>query len=333
MSTKQTSKSGAGRRRSLLALALALVAAGLAGPAIAQEWKPSKTVRIVVPIVGSTNDVLARLVAPELQKALGQPVIVENKGGAGGTIGANDVAKSPPDGHTLLVGFNGPLAINPTLFAKMPYDVVKDLAPITLAVTSPQFLALNPSVPAKDVKEFVALSKQRKLAYASVSTGSASHLTMEMLKSAAGIDITHVPYKGAGPAVIDLIGGQVDAAFLVPGNIAQFVKEGKAKVIATSGTKRFLSMPDVPTLIEQGYPDFVAVSWIGFLAPGGTPKPIIDRYNKEIVRILRTPEITHQLEKMEFEVVAGSPEQFAAWIRTEIPRWGKVIKDNGIKPE
>lgn len=314
-------------------LALAVGAAALCGPALAQEWKPSKTVRIVVPIVGSTNDVLARLVAPELQKALGQTVIVENKGGAGGTIGANDVAKSPPDGHTLLEGFNGPIAINPTLFPKIPYDAVKDLAPITLAVTSPQFLALNPKVPAKDVKEFVALAKQGKLTYASVSTGSASHLTMEMFKAAAGVDITHVPYRGAGPAVVDLIGGQVDAAFLVPGNIAQFVAEGKAKVIANTGTKRFKSMPNVPTMIEQGFPGFEAVSWIGFLAPGTTPRPIIDRYNKEIVRILQTPEIARQLEKMEFEVVAGTPEQFTAWIATEIPRWGKVIRANNIKPD
>ena len=317
-------------RRSVLALA---AGCAFSGALAAQEWSPSKTVRIVVPIVGSTNDVVARLVAPELQKALGQTVIVENKGGAGGTIGANDVAKSPPDGHTLLVGFNGPIAINPTLLPKIPYDVTKDLAPITLAVTSPQFLALNPQVPAKDLKEFVALAKKGKLSYASVSPGSASHLTMEMFKSAAGINVTHIPYKGAGPAVVDLLGGQVDAAYLVPGNILQFVREGKAKVIASTGEKRFPSMPDVPTMIEQGYPGFVAVSWIGFLAPGGTPKPIIDRYNKEIVRILRTPDITKQLEKIEFEVVAGSPEQFAGWIKAEIPRWGQVIQANHIKPE
>lgn len=315
------------------ALWLSLATAGFSMPALAQEWAPSKTVRIVVPIVGSTNDVLARLVAPELQKALGQPVIVENKGGAGGTIGANEVAKAPPDGHTLLVGFNGPIAINPTLMPKMPYDPVKDLAPITLAVMSPQLLALNPKVPAKDVKEFVALAKKGQLSYASVSTGSASHLTMEMLKSAAGVDITHVPYKGAGPAVVDLLGGQVDAAFLVPGNISQFVKEGKAKVIASTGTQRFPSMPQVPTMIEQGFPGFVAVSWIGFLAPAKTPQPIIDRYNKEIVNILRKPEITRELEKMEFEVVAGTPDQFAKWIGTEIPRWGQVIRANNIKAE
>ncbi|WP_280151942.1 tripartite tricarboxylate transporter substrate binding protein [Piscinibacter sp. XHJ-5] len=316
--------------RTVLAFA---IAAGLIAPASAADWAPTKTVRIVVPIVGSTNDVLARLVAPELQKALGQTVIVENKGGAGGTIGANEVAKSPPDGHTLLVGFNGPIAINPTLFPKMPYDAQKDLSPITLAVMSPQFLAVHPSVPAKNVKEFVALAKKGGLSYASVSTGSASHLTMEMLKSAASVDITHVPYKGAGPAVTDLVGGQVNAAFLVPGNITQFAKEGRARLIASTGTKRFPSAPDVPTMIEQGFPGFEAVSWIGFLAPGNTPKPIIDRYHKEIVAILNSPSVKQQLEKMEFEVVGGSPEQFASWINAEISRWGKVIKANGIKPE
>lgn len=316
-----------------VALGLCLVSTGLSAAAQAQEWAPSKTVRIVVPIVGSTNDVLARLVAPELQKVLGQAVIIENKGGAGGTIGANDVAKAPADGHTLLVGFNGPIAINPTLMPKMPYDSVKDLAPITLAVTAPQLLALNPKVPANNVKEFVALARSGKLSYASVSTGSASHLTMEMLKSAAGVDITHVPYKGAGPAVVDLLGGQVDAAFLVPGNISQFAKEGKAKIIASTGAHRFASMPQIPTMIEQGFPGFVAVSWIGFLAPAATPKPIIDRYNKEIVKILRKAEIARELEKMEFEVVGGTPDQFAQWISAEISRWGKVIRANNIKPE
>jgi tripartite-type tricarboxylate transporter receptor subunit TctC len=316
-------------------LCVLALAATLAAPALAEEWAPTKTVRIVVPIVGGTNDVVARLVAPELQKALGQTVIVENKGGAGGNIGANEVAKSPPDGHTLLVGFNGPIAINKTLFTNMPYDPVKDLSPITLAVTAPQFFVVHPSVPVKNVAEFVARAKANpgKMSYASVSMGSASHLTMEMLKSAAHIDVTHVPYKGSAPAVTDLVGGQVDAAFFVPGNISQFAQQGKARIIASTGQKRFASTPDVPTMIEQGYPDFVAVSWIGFLAPGGTPQPIIDRYNKEIVRILHLPEVKAQLEKMEFEVVAGTPEQFAGWIRTEIPRWGKVIKATGAKAD
>ena len=319
-------------RHLLLSLLGSLV---FAGPAAAQEWAPTKPVRIVVPIVGSTNDVLARLVAPELQKAIGQTVIVENKGGAGGNIGANEVAKSAPDGHTLLIGFNGPIAINKTLFANLPYDPQKDLAPITLMVTAAQFLVVHPSVPAKNVAELVALAKAdpKALSYGSVSVGSASHLTMEMLKSAAGVNLTHVPYKGAGPAVADLIGGQIQAAFLVPGNIAQFAKDGRARLLASTGPRRFASTPEVPTMIEQGYPGFVALSWIGFLAPGGTPQPVIERYHKEIVRIIQTPEIRAKLEAMEFELVASTPKYFADWIGSEIVRWGNVIKATGTKAE
>ena len=314
-----------------------MLAAGLAftGMAHAQEWAPTKTVRIIVPIVGSTNDVLARMVAPKLQEALGQPVVVENKGGAGGNIGADIVAKAPPDGHTLLIGYNGPIAINVSLFDKMPYDPVKDLAPITLAVMSPQYLVVHPSVPVNNVAELVARAKAQpgKISYASVAVGSASHLTMEMLKLAAGVDMVHIPYKGAAPALQDLVGGTVQAAFMVPGNVMQFAKEGRLKLIASSGMKRFASTPNVPTLVEAGYPDMVATSWIGFLTTGGTPRNIIDRYNKEIVKILQSPEIRDKLNGMEFEVVAGTPEQFSGWIRTEIPRWGKVIKATGAKAE
>ena len=310
-------------------------AAALSIPALAQEWAPTRTVRIIVPIVGSTNDVLARLVAAELSKAVGQPVIVENKGGAGGTIGADMVAKAEPDGHTLLVGFNGPLAINVSLFSKLPYDPLKDLAPITLAVSVPQFLVVHPGVPVKNVSEFVARAKANpgQMSYGSVSVGSASHLTMEMLKTAAKVDIVHVPYKGAAPAVIDLIGGQVQSAFLVPGNVLQYLKDGQLKVIASTGRTRFAATPDVATMIEQGFPDFEAVSWIGFLAPGATPRPIIERYNKEIVRILKSPDVRAKLEQMQFEVVAGSPEQFTQWIKAEIPRWGEVIRATGAKAE
>ena len=321
------------KRNALAAMLAGILAA--AGVAHAQEWAPTKTVRIIVPIVGSTNDVLARLVAPKLQEALGQPVVVENKGGAGGNIGADLVAKAAPDGHTLLVGYNGPIAINVSLFDKMPYDPVKDLAPITLAVMSPQYLVVNPGVPVNTVAELVALAKAQpgKLAYASVAVGSASHLTMEMLKLAAGVDMTHIPYKGAAPALTDLVAGNVQAAFLVPGNVMQFAKEGRLKLIASSGIKRFASTPDVPTLVESGYPDLVATSWIGFLTTGGTPRNIIDRYHREMARILQMPEIRDKLVGMEFEVVAGTPEQFGAWIKTEIPRWGKVIKATGAKPD
>ncbi|MEN9419226.1 MAG: hypothetical protein RI988_2846 [Pseudomonadota bacterium] len=321
-------------RRAVLA-ACASLAAGL--PALTQaqpqEWAPTKPVRIVVPIVGSTNDVLARLVAPELQKVFNQTFIVENKGGAGGTIAAAEVAKAPADGHTLMIGFNGPLAINPTLYPKIAYDPIKDFAPITLMVTASQYLVVHPSVPARNVAELVALAKTRPLSYASVSVGSASHLTMEMLKSAAKVDLTHVPYKGAGPAVADLVGGQVQAAFFVPGNVQQFAKEGKLRLIASSGAKRFASTPEVPTMIEQGFPGFVAVSWIGFVAPGGTPKPIIDRYHKEITRIIATPEIKAKLEAMEFDIVSSTPAYFSEWIQSEIPRWGKVIRETGTKAE
>jgi tripartite-type tricarboxylate transporter receptor subunit TctC len=326
------------KREKITRLAIAcltLLAAGAATPSLAQEWVPSKTVRIVVPIVGSTNDVLARMIAPKLQEALGQSFIVENKPGAGGNIGADYVAKSAPDGHTLLIGYNGPIAVNVSLFEKLPYDPVKDLAPISLMVTTPNYLVVAPSSGITSVADLVAKAKASpgKLAYASIALGSSSHLTMEMLKTAAGIDLTHVPYKGPPAALTDLVSGNVQAAFFVPGNVQQFVKEGRLKLLATSGAKRFASTPNVPTLAESGYPDVVATSWIGLLAPGGTPRPIIERYHKELVRILQTAEIRDKLQTMEFEVVATSPEQFSSWIRSEIVRWGKVIKSTGAKAE
>lgn len=298
-----------------------------------QEWSPTKPVRIIVPVVGGTNDLVARLVAPKLQEAIGQSVVVENRGGAGGNIGADMVAKAQPDGHMLLIGYNGPIAVNVSLFDKMPYDPQKDLAPITLAVTAPQFLTVHPSVPAKTVTELIALAKSQpgKLSYASIAVGSASHLTMEMLKTAANVDIVHVPYKGSAPAVTDILGGNVQTAFFVPGNVLQYVKSGQIRLLASTGRKRFATTPNVPTMIESGYPEFEAIAWIGFLTTGGTPRPIIDRYNREIVKILNSPDVRDKLLAVEFEMVAGSPEQFAEWIRTEIARWGKVIKQTGAK--
>jgi tripartite-type tricarboxylate transporter receptor subunit TctC len=320
-------------RRAVLALAAAAASSG----ALAQspEWAPSRPVRIIVPIVGSTNDVLARLIAPKLQEAIGQPVVVENKPGAGGNIGADLVAKAQPDGHTLLVGYNGPLAINVTLFDKMPYDPLKDLQPLTLAVKAPQYLVVNPASGITSVQDLLARAKEQpgKLSYASIAVGSASHLTMEMLKSAAGVHITHIPYRGAGPAVTDLLGNQVQVGFFVPGNVQQFAREGKLKLIASSGARRFPSTPDVPTLAESGFKDFEATSWIGFLTTANTPRPIVERYHRELVKIIRSPEITQRLHEMEFEVVASTPEQFGSWIRSEIPRWGKVIKETGAKAE
>jgi len=292
-------------------------------------------VRIIVPILGTTNDVLARLIAPKLQKAFGQPFVVKNKPGAGGNIGALEVARSAPDGHTLLIGFNGPLAINVTLFDNMPYDPVKDFAPIILAVKSPQYLVVNPAAGFTDVKDFIARAKANpsKYSFGSVAIGSASHLTMEMMKSAAGFHMTHIPYRGAGPAIADLIAGNIQAGFFVPGNVQSFVRAGRLQLLASTGPKRFPSTPDVPTLAESGLKDFEATSWIGLLAPAGTPPAIINRYNEEMVRILNSPEIQKRLHEMEFEIIAGSPQQFSDWIRTEIVRWGKIVKATGATVE
>jgi tripartite-type tricarboxylate transporter receptor subunit TctC len=299
----------------------------------AADWKPSNPVRLIVPVQGGTVDILARLVAPKLQEALGQPVIVEDKGGAGGNIGTDLVAKAAPDGETILVGFTAPITVNVTLFDKLPYDPQKDLIPITLAVTTPQFLTVNPNLPVHTVAEFVKYVKERpgKLSYGSISIGSASHLTMEMFKSAAGLDIVHIPYKGSAPAVTDLLAGNVQAAFLVPGNVLPYLKDGKLCVIASTGRHRFSATPDVPTLIESGFKDFEATAWIGFLAPAGTPAAIIDRYHTELGRALHMPDVTKRLTDLQFEVVAGTPEQFAQYIRWETPRWAKVIRDTGAK--
>lgn len=312
---------------------LCMVVLALAHPAHGQAWKPSGPVRFIVPIQGGTVDILARLAASRLQEAWGQPVVVEAKPGAGGNIGTDLVAKSAQDGHTILVAFTAPITVNPTLFDKLPYDPQKDLAPITLAVTTPQFLTVHPSVPASNAAEFIAYAKKNpgKLSYASVSIGSASHLTMEMLKSAAGIDLTHVPYKGSGPAVTDLLGGQVQAAMLVPGNVLPHLKAGKLKALATTGRKRFSGTPEIPTLIEAGFADFEAVAWIGYMAPGGTPRNIIDAYHAELMRILSAPDVKQRLLEIQFEIVASTPEQFGEFIRWETPRWAKVIRATGAK--
>jgi len=308
---------------------------GMALPIVghAADWKPSNPVRLIVPVQGGTVDILARLVAPKLEQALGQPVIVEDKGGAGGNIGTDLVAKSAPNGETILVGFTAPITVNVTLFDKLPYDPQKDLVPITLAVTTPQFLTVNPSLPVHTVAEFIQYAKERpgKLSYGSISIGSASHLTMEMFKSAAGLDIVHIPYKGSAPAVADLLAGNVQAESLVPGNVLPYLKDGKLRVIASTGRQRFPATPDVPTLIESGFKDFEATAWIGFLAPAGTPQAIIDRYNTELVRALHSPDVTKKLTDIQFEVVASTPAEFAQYIRWETPRWAKVIRDTGAK--
>ena len=298
----------------------------------AQEWVPSKTVRIVVPIAGTTNDTLARLVAPKLAEALGQAVIVENRPGAGGNIGSAFVSKADPDGHTLLVGYNGPIAINPTLM-KNALDPVKDLTPVTLAMKGAQYLVVNPAAGVSNVQELVQSAKKNpnKWSYASVAVGSGSHLTMEMLKMAADINLTHVPYKGGGEAIGALVAGDVQAAFFVPGNVQQFAKDGRLRLLASTGRKRYASTPDVPTMIELGFKDFEATVWAGFLLPAKTPKPIVDRYHRELTKVLQSPEVADKLRQIEYDVVTCTPDEFSAWIKTEIQRWGQIIKVTGSK--
>lgn len=314
----------------------ALIIAGLLGYSTAggaQGAFPSSPIKLIVPTAGGTNDLLARLLAPKLSAALGQPVIVETKAGAGGNIAAEFVARADPDGYTILIGYNGPIANNVSLFKKLPFDPVKDFIPITLAVTAPQLLVINPSVPAVNIREFIALAKSRpgQLNYASISLGSGSHLTMEWLKSAADVNLLHVPYKGAAPALTDLLSGTVQAGFFVPGNVLQYGKAGRLRIIASASPERFKSTPDVPTLIEAGLNDFVAVAWIGLFAPARTPERIIEIYHREITKALRAPDVHDKLRGIEFDVIASTPKEFEEFIRADIARWAAVIRKLGLK--
>lgn len=298
----------------------------------AQGPFPSKPIRMIVPTAGGTVDLIARVVAPGLSEALGQPVVVETKAGASGNIAAAMVANTPADGYTILTSYN-PVAISSFLFQKMSYNI-SDLVPISLAVTSPQILVVHNDVPANDVAEFIALAKAKNgaLNYASISPGSASHLTMELFKTRAGqIQMNHVPYKGAAPAVNDLLGKTVDAGFFGAANVVQHVKSGRLRALAVTGSKRLSSLPNVPTIVESGFPDFDATIWIGFMARAGTPAPIIEKFNREIVRILQVPDVRSRLEALDFTVVASSPEGFGDFIRAEIATWGSVAKQANVR--
>ena len=307
----------------------------IASPCVLAQSYPTKPVRMVVGFApGGSTDILGRLIAPRMAEVLGALVTPENRSGASGAVAAGFVAQAAPDGATILLDSGGQ-SVNPFLMRGLGFDYVRDLAPITLAVKSPQYLVVNPATGITDVKDFIAKARANptKYAYGSVAMGSASHLTMEMMKSGANFRMTHIPYRGAGPAVADLIAGNIQAGFFVPGNVQGFVKEGRLKLLASTGPKRFPSTPDIPTLSESGLKDFEATSWIGLLAPAGTPPAIINRYHEEMVRILNSPDIQKRLHEMEFEIVASSPKQFSDWIGTEIVRWGKVIKDTGAKAE
>jgi len=315
----------------LLVGAAATVAA--AEPCFAQTW-PAHPIRFVVAApAGSSIDVLARTIGDKLKDRLGQPVVVENRPAAGGTAATDFVAKSAPDGYTMVMSFNGPLAFGPHLYSKLPYDPQKDLAAVIITSSQPNVLAVTASLPVKSVKEFVDYAKANpgKLSYASVGNGSSSHLTMELLKSTAGVDIVHVPFNGSPPAVTATIQGETQLMFAVMQPLQAQIQAGKLRALAVTTSKRFALLPDLPTIAESGYPGFEALAWNGVLVAAGTPRPIIERLNVEINAILKDPAIKNALNAQGFELIGGSPEEFAALIKSESAKWAPVIVKTGAK--
>lgn len=317
-----------------LLLALFLIPSLIAsGPSLAQVY-PAKPIKLVIPFPpGGPLDLTGRAIGQKLQEAWGQPVVVENRPGAGGNIGADAVAKSAPDGYTLVMGALSTHAVNPHLFTKMPYDALKDFAPITLVAITPNVLVVNPAVPANNVKELVALAKASpgKLAFASGSNGSAGHLAGELFKTLAGIDIVHVPYKGGAPAMQDLLGGQVQFMFDNLANSMAQIKAGKLKAFAVTTAKRSPFAPELPTMAEAGVTGFDISTWYGILAPAHTPPDIVRKLNAEIVRILNSDDMREKLKIQGAEPAPTSPEEFAAFIRAEWTKYAKIVKDSGAK--
>jgi len=317
-----------------LSTALAL-ACFTASAALAQTY-PSKPIRIVVPFAaGGPTDVHSRWAGQQLNAAFGQPVVVDNRGGAGGVIGTEMVAKSAPDGYTLVGGNPGPLTIAPSVHKKLPYDPIKDFAPITLIAKSASSLCVHPSMPAKNLQQFIALAKSKPghINYGTPGVGTVGHFATEYLSSLAGIKLNMVPYKGAAVYVIDLMGGNLDVALVQIAQAKPLVQQGKLRALAQTGTKRSPLLSDVPTVQEQGIKGYSSYNWNGILAPAGTPKPIIDRIHAVLSKPLHTPETRQQLEALGFEVAGEGPEEYAAFIREETARWAKVGKMAGIKPE
>jgi len=311
---------------------LALLASA---PAFSQSF-PSRPVRFVVPFSpGGSVDTLARTFSPKLADALGQQIVVDNRPGGNGDIGMLIVARAPADGHTIVLGYIANLAIAPSLQAKMPYDPVKDFAPITQPASSPNVLTAHPSVPAKNLKELIALAKASpgKLSFASTGVASVGHLTGELINNLAGIKITHVPYKGSGQAVTDILGGHVNIMYSGFSSTLAHIKAGKLRALAVTGPKRSPALSEVPTIAEQGFPGVEATAWYGVLAPAGTPKPVITRLHGDLVKILEQPDVVQRLDGLGFEIAATTPEQFGAYIRSEIKKWAKVVKASGAKAD
>jgi tripartite-type tricarboxylate transporter receptor subunit TctC len=301
--------------------------------AAAQQY-PNRPIRVIIPFgPGGPSDFLARTVGQKLTEALGQQLLIDNRGGANGIVGSELAAKAPPDGYTLVLATNGTHGINASLFPKLPYDTVKDFAPITRLGHAPYLLVAHPSLPVRSVKELIALAKARPGEMAWSAGGSPSQLGAELFKRTAKINVVVVPYKGNAPAVTAVISGEVQLVF---GGIAQSapqVKAGRLRALGVASRQRSPVVPEVPTVHESGLPNFEAGAWYGLLAPGGTPRPIIDRLHTEIVRVLRLPEIQQRLRGEAFEIPADTPDQFAAVIRAELAKWAPIVRESGVRPD
>jgi len=322
--------------RTAFAACAAVAVLAPSGAVFAQAQYPNKPIRLIVAFPpGGSTDIIARLVGQKLGEKLGQQIVIDNRGGAGGTIGTEIAAKANPDGYTLTMGTTSTHVIAPNVYSKIKYDPVKDFAPITLVATTPYLLVVHPGVKANSLKEFIALVKSQpgKLNFASAGTGSTTQLAMEMLKMAAGIDIVHVPYNGNGPAGAATIGGQVQALFGSMPAVLPHAKSGKLRPLAVGTTKRSPSLPQVPTVAESGYPGYEASLWLGFFAPKGTPAAIVNRLHGELVKIAQSPEMGALFEKNGAVAVTNTPAQFSKTVAAEIDKYAKVVKAAGVKPQ
>ena len=322
--------------RELARIAVAVLCVGFAaGDSYAQGEYPHKSIRIVVPVAaGGGTDYTARLIGQKLGEAWGQSVIVDNRPGAAGNLGVEIAAKAQPDGYTLVMPITS-FPINPSLYAKLPFDTVKDFAPVVLAASAPLLLVVNPGVPAQSVKDLIALAKAKPGAmnYANSGSGTTAHLASELLKRMAGVEIVNVPYKGGGPAVIDLIAGHVQMFFSTIPAALQQVKAGKLRALAVTSSKRVPELPDMPTVAESGLPGFEGVGWFGLFAPTGTPNPVIGKLNAEINKILNAPESRERLSGHGLVPGGGTPQELRQFLQAEIAKWSKLIRETGIRAE
>lgn len=318
---------------SLFRCATAGAAVAVACAAQAQSF-PSKPIHVIIPFVaGGSSDIVGRAIASKFQELLGQPGVVENKPGANGAIAAEFVAKSPPDGYTVLVGSIGVFSINSALFKDLRYDPVRDFAPISLAVTTPNVLITKPALSAKSVKELVEADKKGKLSYCSSGTGSSDHLTAELLKQISGGSAIHVPYRGGAACQTDIMGNQVDYSFQNLGAVTNYIRGGRMKALAVTAKTRHPQLPDVPTIVEAGFPDVIVTSWQAAAAPARTPREVVAKLNDATVKALRSADVRERMNQIGFDVVASSPDEFGRFMREEVERWTRVVQKGGIKPD